>query len=390
MTADFYTRAANLSFQGENFWKALGNEVITTMKSIPKEHREDMLVHLGIDHEGMLRECSKYIAKGESQNTWNWLSQTEKAMFKYNFMDYVTTKARNLQALHMSEYHAKIVDKFTWKELGDLRKRHFVSYNIFENEYNTLKDAITIIEHKGLFGIKFKTPFLNPTEIADETLRMDLRTMYVREADMAVLHPEISVERWRMLNSKHKKGTPMYCFLDLVMQFKQFMLSYTKNYLVPIGETFVRDKNYGLFANLAVGLFVTSYATDSLNDLVHGKTPKSLAKFKTWNAIMKESNVFGILTSPVASQTPDEAGRFFIPPTAQKILDAKKGIEDIVNGNWKGAIQSGLKLVPNMLYTKSIMETLFIDNLYESLSPGYRRRQMNKMEADYGQKRIFE
>lgn len=298
LTGDFYTRAANLTFQGENFWKSLSTQVIDTFKPISKEVLRDILPHLGIEADGLTHECTKFIEHGENRNTWNWLSTLEKSMFKLNFMEYVTNKARNLQALKMSNNYANLLERNSWKDIQGMARRHFEAYDIGVVEWAKMRDAIQGVKKKSSLLGEVETKYLNPDLLGekDKKLQLNLITMFNREADFSVLHPNASTQRWKTLNTSVKRGTLGYALYDLMFQFKSFSFGFFKDFVLPTFDVAIKDRNPLFFGNMMAGAFVVGYAGVVVDDLTHGRTPKSLTKFKTYLAVAQETQIFGIFT----------------------------------------------------------------------------------------------
>jgi len=482
LVSDFYTRAANLTYQGQSFWPALSKTIIDTFKPIPPEIRETLLVHLGIESEGLLHECMKYVQRGDSPLVSKGLKTAETLMFKYNLMNYVTNKARNLQALHMSEFLARDLINYSFNDLNKEAKRHFTSYGIGAEEWEILRsqaimnkshyfnspyhdsvegigakpelyeNAIRVVSDNAIRVVsdgeelaaidslseqrgkaervkhkETKVNYVDPTLLGPENreLYLKLITMFNKEADLAVLHPDLAIERLKSFNTDMKRGSPAYIISDLMFQFKTFSVSYMRNYMMPMGKkAFGPDKDWRVLSDLIAGSFVVHYSYMVLNNLIKGKPIPTLNNKKDLLSLLYHSGIAGIgtdiITSALNESPYDNFAMEMVPASFQKAVTAVRAIKDAIGATGLGmeeedekpkkkkgkgkskrkskskkekdmeflkvqAVKGALDVIPGLatvykfMGLNAVWDSLLIDGLYNYLSPGYIQKKQKRL-----------
>lgn len=416
MTSDFWTRAVNLSFQGENLWSALLKEMVATFKPIPDELKKELLVNLGIESTQLVHECMKYVDRGDTPLVNSSLKKLEQKMFKYNLMNYVTTKARNLQALHMSENWGRNILNVEYGELNSRAQTFLKSYGVSEADYLYLRqNAIRDIEyyfdspwHDSVEGRVAKpenygkgkqypgtvVKYLDPEMIMEKNsdLYYKLVTMYNREADMAVLHPNIATERLRTFNSNVRRGTVLYGYLDLLSQFRTFSLTYMNDYMMPIIDlAFGPNKNYKLFADIIGSNLMVHYGYMVLNDTLHNRDLTDLTTLDGIGKLMYHSGLAGLFTDAGAkllSKPPyNRWTQELVPPALTKVDEAFSMIRNGISGKFGKSFKNALHVVPgvatayNMYGLSAVWDEMLVNPIYNFLSPdGLSKKQKKIIE----------
>lgn len=396
---DLWTRAANLQLQGKNIWVTLGENVVNTLTPFTKEVKQDLLPYLAIELQGIHNFLSMYWERDSSPYVGKLIGGAEKLMFKMNGMNFITNKARAVQAKQMSHMYAKMAKNNEWRDIGDITRRFLNSYDINETNWGTVKRATITINEPTFFGKKpMDIEYISPEKIRaeDPELFLNLITMINREANSAVLHGSLTTQRQKTLNTNVKNGSMGYLIFDLGMQFKTFLLSYSNDFIHPMLNIAKRGGHYGMLGNMLASLFVVSYAGITIKDLIQGKTPRKLNKYKTWVDIFENTNMAGIFTSIIAKVLHwDEFNlyklRTLLPPALSKPLDAADAIHAAFSGKKDVAIRKGLSLIPlnDIFFARTALNNIFLKQIYENENPRYMQRMYERMMDDYGQEMLF-
>jgi len=321
-------------------------------------------------------------------------------------------------ALTMSHRLANVADK-DFGQLGDLQ-RVLGLYGIDKDKWDLLRSVTT----QEADGKKYMTPeaarslsddmigaYLNKNGIkanagAIENVRDDLETSlrmyFVDRTDIAVVTPDAKTHS--IMLRGHQPGTVEGELLRFIAQFKSFPAAYLQKVAGreiygygsdTLAEALKDGRGTWLgIAQLMLWTTLFGYGSMVAKDAIRNKTPRDPQDPKTWMAAMAQGGGLGIYGDFLVG----EVNRFgggaigtLAGPTLGTAGDVVNIWQQLKNGDPGGAGAASLKTIisntpyMNLYYVKPTMDYLFLNQLNESLNPGYIRRQRQRMEKDYGQ-----
>ena len=240
-------------------------------------------------------------------------------------------------------------------------------------------------------------------EGARQQLGLKLHALYQDIADRAIVTPGIR-ERALLLGGT-RPGTMLGELARFIAQFKTWGFAAARQGIGRelYGGQGVAGAASGVF-QLAAGSALLGYTVMALKDLTAGKNPRPVNDAKTWLAAMIQGGGFGILgdflfgqysrtgagfgdtiLGTVAGQTTSDILRVYNDMKDHAMGDDPRGSEARDIG--PELLRIGQSWTPfiNLFYTKMAVQYMLVHQWQEMMSPGYLRRQEQRLKQQSGQ-----
>lgn len=380
---DLVTTAATLRHNGIPVWQSLLGQVEALLPNSPA--RREVAFTLGAAIDNSMGAMIHRFRAGDEVN--GSLSRAVGVFHKLNLLAPWTDAMKEGVSLSLSANLAFHASK-TFDKLPPLLQTTLRRYEIEAKEW----DAIRATQAKALDG----RSYILPSNVADDALADKLRTYIVDQTREALTEPTARARTILALGTQ--SGTIQGEFARTITQFKSFSATFMERHL---GREFSRDGvNVPGVILLGVGLTFMGMVSLQLKELAAGRTftwPEDPREAITlFGKAFVQGGAGGLLADALLRDAHGYSGGFiesFIGgPTAGSIEDTLKFFQSVVMGDETGrkdrgeiAARLGIPLLQqntpgaNLLWTKALMEYLFIFRLQESINPGYIHRYEKKV-----------
>jgi hypothetical protein len=194
-----------------------------------------------------------------------------------------------------------------------------------------------------------------------------------------------------------------------IMQFKGFIISYTRRHLgrifgdaiengFKLGDTFNWSDARHLSA-LVASTTVYGYLAFAIKDMLAGKTPPAPDHVKTWMRALVQGGGFGIYGDFLAGSYGRSAGQSFVDSLAGPTLGGTANSAAELYTRLKELDHPGTALyyfakqntpLLNAWFSKAAFDYMFLYGIQEKLSPGSIGRMQRRMDKDFGQSFMFD
>ncbi|MDL2267178.1 hypothetical protein LJC46_04225 [Desulfovibrio sp. OttesenSCG-928-G15] len=438
--ADLFTKAMSLRTNGANLLEAHGRAIGDVIRTYsPEDMRvlNDLGFYFDLENSAMLHRFDMAdTIPGKMHSLMNtffrmtgltqWTERQKAGMAQWLSNALGDSRKLDFDGLHadvraMLEYHG--VDSARW----DIYRKYMVEEFEGKRYMNpsmarNLTDAqIAHLLPEHLQG-KVRKGYSPETWAAARQLELDrlrtrietdARAFFVDETKFAVIEPDARTTA--TMTQGTRPGTKPGEALRLIMQFKSFPIAFWQRTVG--GRRWVRGElqegmHYGFnydsikdaFTRDTLGMvnYMTSalaygYVAMTLKDLAKNRTPKDPTKPETWAAAAMQSGGAGIYGDFFLGKA-NRFGNDFLETLAGPTLGELSSIVNALNGIAHGDVEKGRDTLirvgigntpfGNLWYTKAATDWLFLDNLKEWMSPGYKRRLRKNMEKEYGQRQL--
>jgi hypothetical protein len=380
---DLVNTAATLRHNGIPIWQSMLGQLAAILPNSPA--RRELAFSLGAAIDNSMGAMIHRFRAGDEVN--GSLSKAVGIFHKLNLLAPWTDAMKEGVSLSLSANMAFHASK-TFDKLPPLMQTTLRRYEIEATEW----DALRATQAKALDGRRY----ILPSEVADEKLADKLRTYIVDQTREALTEPTARVRTVLALGTT--SGTVEGEFARTIAQFKSFSATFMERHL---GRELSRDGvNVPGIITLAVGLTFMGMVSLQLKEIVAGRyitwpdDPRQAAELFAKAFI--QGGAGGLIADALLRDAHGYSGGFIESviggPTAGTIEDTLKFFQSVVVGDETGrrgrgeiAARLGVPLlqqnVPgaNLLWTKALMEYLFIFRLQESINPGYIHRYEKKV-----------
>jgi hypothetical protein len=239
-------------------------------------------------------------------------------------------------------------------------------------------------------------------------LEMDVRRFYADEIAYGIL--EADDRQRKVTTGGLASGTLAGEAMRIIMQLKGYPTGFTMRVLgrgfksgpagATRGETIAKSSLH--IGELMATLFVSGLLSTWMKDIARGQSPKELVgddglNLNTIAAAMVQSGGMGIYgdflfaevnrfgTSPLETFTGPAVGEIF-GKTIRMAYKAKSG--ELEAADLVGFAASNTPFL-NLFYVRPAVDLLFLNSLRDAMSPGFLRRQEQRIKEDYGQDYIL-
>lgn len=321
----------------------------------------------------------------------------------------------------------------SFEKLSESNKKILNLYNIDGNDWEIIRQSST---KAGNFGKKYITPDLiqtSPDNIIEDVLKKQgvkkitslriqaykdeverkLTTYFRDRQDYAINNPDVIDNDLLSLGIPKDKAIARSA-LRIVTQFKSFGLSFwRKTVLTTLFEKGARNytealnifsgrANWPGVIRMGIEVGILTYISDVLVNLALGLSPPSLKKPAVYQKMLK--NMLGIfdIALDINFQDPLRTlGQFVAGPSGSDLFklatlsfyEAKelyhhdpKTIKAIKRAKFN-LVKSNIPF--NVFATKWMVNHLLLDHWEDEVSPGKRRRDLNKIKENTGAHKLF-
>lgn len=431
--SDIPGKVADLRYQGVPWEQALFSPFKDAFKATVKDSTFKQIAKaFGYAGDGLLGEF-RYEMNMESPSvnmfTKGWESTMHWAT-KLNGLS-AWTDAQKTGNLHMISSFLGQNAESSYDNLIPELKRSLSLYDIEPNEWELMRMQVSEIE-----GDKFLLPdkFLEidnasiratfGEELSDSAVQrikndlgLKLRNMAVDRTDVGILTPGVKQQTFLenlggASDRSNTTGELIFQVKKLLTQFKSFPLAY-------MDETIGREV-YGR-GHRDFKSYITSSQAVKTAGLITSTTLvaymvmnfKSFAKGQTGIALFKEDRQIDLNVLTRAMMLGGGLGLYgdfllgehdrfgqtlsksLMGPGISKIDDLRSIMFKMQSGNFDKAQEEALKLalrnIPftNLFYTKAAFDYFIVDNIMESINPGYKKKKAKKLKENFNQENWF-
>lgn len=234
---------------------------------------------------------------------------------------------------------------------------------------------------------------------AREDLSAKLYNMYADQIGFMALEPDAQTKA--LMYGDTQRGTVRGEFWRTLLQFKSFTFAYTQKVLGTvlradsIGEG-VKNLATGrgdmaTLAGLMAASTIFGYISMSLKDLSKGRTPRDITEqpYAVTLAALAQGGGAGIWGDFMFGETNRFNGglaKTLLGPGFGDMVSIAELAQRSIHGDGKAAdwVQEMYSKVPQLWYTRFIMDQMFMYRLYEAISPGHLARVESNMRQKQG------
>ncbi len=360
---DLPTAVVNLRFNGMSFGEAISGQIGEFLKGRGKAEQRELAYLLGEGFDGVIGHIvSPWVAADSAPGA---MQSAMTTFFRWSGLTWWTDANRAAAARVLSAHLGRQADT-AWDGLPD-RLRNVLNVHGIDD---AVWDTIRILGRREIDGRTYIVPgFVDRvpetgaarTIPAHEQMRdadLALRRYFADEAQSSVLEADAATQRFT--TGGLQRGTVAGEAIRFVMQFKAFPIAFTQRVLgrAALGAEGGSHAGVAHIGTLLAGLTVLGYAAMSAKDAIRGYEPREFLE---------------TLAGPAAG----DAARFITLWQRAR------------NGEASGA--DGLTAViattpfANLFWARPVVDYLALNELRETLSPGYLARQDQRRRKDFGQ-----
>lgn len=422
---DIAIRASKMQEYGVGFFESYADAIGNTLKSgLTKKEQQIFLDSTGIIANTTIGHPIRYMSAGDSPAEtlakqqkvyWNvtgmnpWDKHHESgfssgasrilAMRRGNsFSSLPKTISRNLKLYGMEEpewdlirHNDNVMTLYSNKKfIAPDAAKYFTDDSI--KEYINTKAAETGID----------AGKISEGDIQDVKRDMEdrLRTFFINETGEALIRPSASDRAFLIRGTR--PGTPLGEIARSFAMFKTFSIAMTRRVGARLmmgveeGQSIFdpRGRNYAGMTQFLVMGTLMGYIGNTVKDIARGNTPAPPNSVEAFTQAFS-IGAMGIYGEFLFEQY-NKYGESFTGKVAGPVFGT---LDDVVRTAYKIAEQdkpaiatlnTAEKLSPfgNIMGFRTALDFLFLDNIKENLSPGYKRRVQQRLEAN-DQERLF-
>ena len=417
------TKAAELRYQGVGYFDRYSNFLQNIVEGRGRGEQRELSDLLLAGTEGMHGHILSRFQPDDT--TPGTLSKVANRFFQATGLTYLLDAQKAGAQRIMARHLGTMVDR----EFGALpgeTQRALTQYRISPAEWDALRTAPDHVEVDGrvhltpdaaqratpdsiqaIMGGQGKVPEFGSAEAVRaegatrDSTALKLAAYYSDVADRSIITPGIA-DKALLLNG-NRPGTAVGEALRFVAQFKTWGTAAVRQ---GIGRELYGGQGTagaasGVF-QMAIGAALLGYTTMTLKDLFNGKNPRPAGDYQTWLAALIQGGGFGILgdfafgeynrlgggigetvLGPVLGQSLTDVMRIWNDIKAAPDDAQGRSIRDI--GPEALKIGQGWTPFINLFYVKIAMQHLLLNQLQETMRPGYRARHERNVQRQTGQ-----
>jgi hypothetical protein len=337
---------------------------------------------------------------GQEQITNGIAAKMGGAVIRLSGMPFITEANRQAFSITMMDAVAHVVD--THADLAAIDKtdaRMMFTHGIDQADFAIWKQAVPEVWVDGESKLLTVNSILAVPGADPKALRKSadkFMALVLDEQNMAVSQPGAS-ER-ALMNAGTARGTVMGELARSFWQFKSFGLSYL-NANLKRAMSIESPQSAAAYAAtfLAQGLIYGAIATQ-LKEIVNGRDPLAMGNASFAGRALLASGGLGLFGDFLNANN-SQYGSSLVASMAGPTISKAEQLYDLTVGNIHKAGQGekthvgaeALRLANSVnplgtvWFTKSAFNHLVLQNLQESLSPGYLRRTTQRAQREFGQ-----
>lgn len=409
---DVHTYATELKWQGRSYIDGV-QEALTSLSKISSSERKKAIAEqLGFLNDNLIHDLSSRYSTGDLLN--KGFTKIQRTFFKLNLLRWWTDSLKEGSMLGLGNYVAK-QRNIPFANLDEKFKRLITHFGIDDKIWNTIRKVAveTAEDGKEFFSIRnidnltnkeilplmdIKNPSERQITLFKDNLKTKVMGIFLDRSSYAVIEPDARTRAF--MKQGQLAGTPVGEAIRFMGQFKSFIVAFTQK---AVGRELALikagNKAQGLLglANLFIGATIFGYISNTVSDILKGKSPKDATDYKTWMAAVARGGGAGIYGDFLFQETRGNAG--ILPTIAGPVLSEAAKLFTILDYAKKGegdaALRQTYKSVVgntpflNLFYTKTAFDYAIGYQMMETLSPGYLRKMERQIERDSGQEFLF-
>ena len=427
LPTDSMMAGLSATLRGTSFFRGISSQLGGFMRGRPKAERAEMAYLLGEGYDGLIRNWTRAWMVGE--NRVGVASRLAESTFRWSGFMWQQDIARAAAA----DVIAAEIGMHSGKTLAQLKPRYRLAlstHSIGEDEWNVIRDGV-FRNHNGnlyvtpdrirdvadgAFGpivnrrldalpANKRTAAIRDRYLADakRDVEMTLRRYIADEVNYGVIEEDAAARRLILRGTD--RGSYAGEALRYVMQWKGFPLAFSSR-VVPrfwfamtrpgqdLGERLLSIAHIG---TLLAGMTMAGYMSIAMKDVLKGNwPPRDPLDPKVLNAAFLQGGAAGIYGDFLFGmhtrfgQTPIETAA---GPVAGSVSQFITALQNTMMGDPKAAqwVNLALQNTPyiNMWYARAALDYLFLNAMREASSPGYLRRQRERLRRELGQERFI-
>ena len=409
---DIHNYSRELKWQGKTYLSGVQESMSALSKIKSSERRIAIAQQLGFMQDNITHDLAGRYSTGDVLN--KGFTKLQRTFFKFNLLRWWTDSLKEGSVLGLGNYVAK-QRNIAFANLDNKFKRLITHFGVDEKIWNTIRKMAVETAEDGteFFSVRnidnltnkeilplidIQNPSQRQIDLFKDNLKTKITGIFVDRSSFAVIEPDARVRAF--MKQGLLAGTPMGEAIRFMGQFKGFAISFTQKSIgrelaaIKAGRT--AEGIFGI-ANLFIGATIAGYISNSVLDILKGKTPKDPSDFKTWLASAARGGGLGIYGDFLFQESKSNAGVLatLAGPVISEAAKAFKILDYIKDGNVDAAQRQAYKSVIgnvpflNLFYLKTAFDYAIGYQMMETLSPGYLRRMERQMQKDGSQEFLF-
>lgn len=382
---DLPTAVVNLRFNGMSFGEAITGQIGEFLKGRGRAEQRELAYLLGEGFDGVIGHIvSPWVAADSAPGAVQSVMTT---FFRWSGLTWWTDANRAAAARVLSAHLGRQADT-AWEGLPARMQNVLNVHGIDAAMWDTIRASTREID-----GRRYVVPGL-----ADRDADLALRRYFADEAQSSVLEADAATQRFT--TGGLQRGTVAGEAIRFIMQFKAFPIAFTQRVLgrAALGAEGGSHAGVAHIGTLLAGLTVLGYAAMSAKDAIRGYEPREFMdergnpRLKTIAAALVQSGgagIYGDFLFGEASRSGNSVLETVAGPTAGSAARFVTLWQRARNGEASGAdgLTAALGSTPfaNLFWLRPALDYLAINELRETLSPGYLARQDQRRRKDFGQ-----
>lgn len=410
---DMPTQAARLTYNGKNFFQALG-ETISNFVGGAHEHAD----HLAFGVQGMITDVASRFHGNDSMS--GWFGKMNSVFFKANLASaWDQRRYRGFIASLASELYA--ARNTAWKDLKPDVRSTLATYKFSDKEWDLVRKYGAsphpsgeggVIHGEGMRHIPDEAlkPLLSKRDatpgaldrLRDKLERM-VRSYYADQLAWGTLQP--GVREKALTTQGLKRGTALGELARSFFLFKGYPVQVWQR---VIGQFTQEDQHVAIFQNLLAipkseqvklaqliaSMTAMGYMAMVMKDIAKGRTPRDPTDAKTWGAAFLQGGGMGIYGDFLFGQV----NRYGSSPLATfggPVAGDAAAAYDTYNAFIHGDVETGGERLfkfgkentpfINIFYARAALDYLIFYRIQEWMSPGSLRRMERKLKTENDQ-----
>lgn len=408
---DIALKAHNMRLNGANWIESETRAAFTVPHYLANKAEIDQMNDLvGTMADAKIRHLAYEF--GGSLAPSGYMARTIQAYFKMTGSEFwdKMTKGDHVDWLARNLFHQRTK---SFNKLDSLLQKSLTEHNIDEalwNAFRKTENIPTLANKKYIIpqaarGFSKETIAealgKNASELTDREIaefidqaEYSLRSYFLSNTHNVNLMPGAS--EMATINQGETINTPLGMSARLFTQFKGFAFAYGRRILYPLIGPERSLSSMRLLAQLMLSATTWGYISNTVNDLLHGKTPKDPKNFSTFSAALLKGGGLGIYGDFAFGEFNRFGGGFLETlggPAIGTMNDAARLYTQIREGQKPAyaAYHLALNNLPfiNIFYARTALDYLMLYGIQERLSPGSLRRMEINLENQYNQQLIL-
>lgn len=375
------------------YWNALRNI------ARGKDTRDFLSAH-GVIADSLVSDMNRWAGDHLGHN---WSGRLANSTMKLSLMNAWTDSLRNAFQLTMMSGMGKL-SRTEWSKLSEYDRVRMERHGLTPADWGVIR-AAQLTPHKGMDLLTpdaiYATGHARAQEVAAKVLGL-----IKDEGEFAVINPDMAtraIQTW----GGNQAGTLQGELSRSVMQFKSFPIAMISRHWRRMmdmpqveGAPFNRLA-YG--AAMALSLTALGAVAFQTKQMLQGKDPVGMDTPKFWTRAALQGGAMGILGDLLLSdpsEAPGDASSNAVKNVAGPVVGAgfellfKVGAENIwqeIKDKDSHATAEVLRFVKsntpliNLWYTRAAIDHALLQQMQESMSPGYLARMRNRARKEWGQ-----